>query len=58
MDGTVESPEQVKTALRRAALAGRDALPPADRLAAALTLAERGLPIEVTPGTVVSASRH
>jgi 5-formyltetrahydrofolate cyclo-ligase len=54
MDGTVESPEQVKTALRRASLAGREALPPAERMGAALAIAERGLPVEVTPGTVVS----
>jgi 5-formyltetrahydrofolate cyclo-ligase len=54
MDGSVESPEQLKTALRRAALARRDALPPAERMAAALAIAERGLPVEVTPGTVVS----
>jgi 5-formyltetrahydrofolate cyclo-ligase len=54
MDGSVESPEQLKTALRRAALALRDALPPAERMAAALAIAERGLPVEVTPGTVVS----
>jgi 5-formyltetrahydrofolate cyclo-ligase len=54
MDGSVESPEQLKTALRRAALAQRDALPPAERMAAALAIAERGLPVEVTPGTVVS----
>src|SRR5260370_2763972 len=54
MDGSAESPEQLKTALRRAALARRDALPPAERMAAALAIAERGLPVEVTPGTVVS----
>ncbi len=54
MNGSVESPEQLKTALRRAALARRDALPPAERMAAALAIAERGLPVEVTPGTVVS----
>jgi 5-formyltetrahydrofolate cyclo-ligase len=54
MDSSVESPEQLKTALRRAALARRDALPPAARMAAALAIADRGLPVEVTPGTVVS----
>jgi 5-formyltetrahydrofolate cyclo-ligase len=54
MDGSVESPEQLKAALRRAALARRDALPSAERMAAALALAERGLPVEVTPGAVVS----
>jgi 5-formyltetrahydrofolate cyclo-ligase len=54
MDGSAQSPEQLKTALRRAALARRDALPPAERMAAALAIAERELPVEVTPGTVVS----
>src|SRR5258708_18982944 len=54
MNGSVESPEQLKTALRRAALARRDALPPAGRMGAALAIGARGLPVEVTPGTVVS----
>jgi 5-formyltetrahydrofolate cyclo-ligase len=54
MDGSVESPEQLKAVLRRAALARRDALPPAERMAAAVALAERGLPVEVKPGAVVS----
>jgi 5-formyltetrahydrofolate cyclo-ligase len=54
MDGSVQSPEQLKTALRRAAVARRDALPPAVRMTAALAIAERGLPVEMTPGTVVS----
>jgi len=54
MDGSAQSPEQLKTALRRATLARRDALPPAERMAAALAIAERGLPVKVTPGTVVS----
>jgi len=36
MDGSAQSPEQLKTALRRAALARRDALPPAERMAAGL----------------------
>jgi 5-formyltetrahydrofolate cyclo-ligase len=54
MNGSVESPEQLKMGLRRAALARRDALPPAERMAAALAIAERGLPIENTPGIVVS----
>ncbi len=54
MDGSAQSPEQLKTALRRAALARRDALPPAERMAAGLAIAERGLAVEVTPGTVVS----
>jgi 5-formyltetrahydrofolate cyclo-ligase len=54
MADSVKSPEQLKAVLRSAALARRDALPPAERMAAALALAERGLPVEVTPGTVVS----
>jgi len=44
----------LKAALRRAALARRDALPAAARMAAAQTIAERGLPIEVAPDAVVS----
>src|SRR5712671_8182421 len=54
MADSVKSPEQLKAVPRSAALARRDALPPAERMAAALALAERGLPVEVTPGTVVS----
>ena len=46
--------EQTKVSLRAAALAKRDALPAAERQAAAEAIAVRGLPIEVTPGTVVS----
>ena len=44
----------LKAELRRAALARRDALPAAARMAAAQTIAERGLPIDVEPGAVVS----
>jgi len=51
---SVETPEQLKADLRRAALARRDALPPAERMAAAFAIAERGLPVEVRPRTVVS----
>ena len=43
-----------KAALRRAALARRDALPAAGRLAAAQAIAERGLPVDAGPGVVVS----
>src|SRR5216683_1733677 len=53
MADTDKSPD-LKTDLRRAAMARRDALPPAERMAAAQAIAERGLPVEVTPGTVVS----
>jgi 5-formyltetrahydrofolate cyclo-ligase len=49
-----KSPEQLKAVLRRAAVAQRDALPPAERMAAALAIAERGLPIEVMPGIIIS----
>jgi 5-formyltetrahydrofolate cyclo-ligase len=49
-----KSPEHLKAALRRAALARRDALPPAERMAAALAIAKRGLPVKVMPGNVVS----
>jgi 5-formyltetrahydrofolate cyclo-ligase len=54
MADSLKSPEQLKAALRQAALARRDALPPAERMATALAVAERGLPVEITPGTVVS----
>jgi 5-formyltetrahydrofolate cyclo-ligase len=45
---------RLKAALRSTALARREALPPDQRQAAGLAIAERGLPIEVAPGTVVS----
>jgi 5-formyltetrahydrofolate cyclo-ligase len=44
----------LKAELRRAALARRDALPAVARMAAAQTIAERGLPVDVAPGAVVS----
>jgi len=43
-----------KATLRAAALAKRDALPAAGRQAAAEAIAARGIPIEVTPGMIVS----
>ncbi len=43
-----------KATLRATALANRDALSGEYRAAAALTLALRGLPIAITPGTVVA----
>jgi 5-formyltetrahydrofolate cyclo-ligase len=49
-----KSPEQLKAVLRQAAVARRDALPPAERMAAALAIAERGLPVEIIPRIVVS----
>ena len=48
-----KSPD-LKTDLRRTAMARRDALPPAERMAAALAIAERGLPVEAGPGVIVS----
>jgi 5-formyltetrahydrofolate cyclo-ligase len=46
--------DQTKAALRAAALALRDALPAAERQAATAAIAARGLPVEVTPGAIVS----
>jgi 5-formyltetrahydrofolate cyclo-ligase len=43
-----------KAALRDAALARRDALPAAERAAAAQAVAARGLPVGLAPGMVVS----
>ena len=43
-----------KSALRASVLALRDAMPAQERQAAAEAVAARGLPIEVTPGTIVS----
>jgi len=54
MTDSDQSPEQLKAALRRAAVARRDALPPAERMAAAQAIAEQGLPVEVGPGVIVS----
>src|SRR4051812_29511988 len=47
--------ERSKAELRAAALAKRDALSDNKRAAAAMAIAKRGLPIEVTAGTIVSA---
>ncbi len=43
-----------KTSLRASVLALRDAMPAAERQAAADAIAERGLPVEVIPGAIVS----
>jgi 5-formyltetrahydrofolate cyclo-ligase len=56
---TIEMPDAVQTqnekaALRDAALALRDALAPAERQAAAETIAARAFPLKVTPGMIVS----
>jgi 5-formyltetrahydrofolate cyclo-ligase len=48
------TPHPLKAALRRDALARREALPASVRQAAGLAVAERGLPVTVAPGTVVS----
>jgi 5-formyltetrahydrofolate cyclo-ligase len=53
MAGSDISPD-LKAELRRAAVALRDALPPAARMAAAQAIAERGLPVEIEPGVIVS----
>ena len=45
---------QSKSDLRTAALAAREALSAEQRTAAAQALAARGLPLEITPGTIVS----
>jgi 5-formyltetrahydrofolate cyclo-ligase len=44
----------LKAELRRAALVRRDALPAAERMAAAQAIAERGLTVDVEPGAIVS----
>jgi 5-formyltetrahydrofolate cyclo-ligase len=49
-----QSPEQLKAALRRAALERRDALPAGERMAAAQAIAQRGLPVEIIAGVIVS----
>ncbi|WP_291863563.1 5-formyltetrahydrofolate cyclo-ligase [Bradyrhizobium sp.] len=46
--------ERSKADLRTAALAKRDALSDKKRASAARAVAERGLPIEITPGTIVA----
>jgi len=43
-----------KTELRKAVFARRDALPPAERQAAAETIAARPFPVAIEPGTIVS----
>jgi 5-formyltetrahydrofolate cyclo-ligase len=48
------STENTKTELRQQALGRRDALPAAERMAAAEAIAKRGLPVMVSPGAIVS----
>jgi 5-formyltetrahydrofolate cyclo-ligase len=54
MSDSAPSPDDLKAALRRDAMARRDALLPEARQAAAQAIADRGLPVAVAPGTVVS----
>jgi 5-formyltetrahydrofolate cyclo-ligase len=54
MSDTAPSPHELKAALRRDALKRREALPASERQAAGLAVAERGLPVTVAPGAVVS----
>jgi 5-formyltetrahydrofolate cyclo-ligase len=49
-----DSDKSLKADLRRAAVGLRDALPPAERMAAAQAIAERGLPVDLKPGVKVS----
>src|SRR5664279_1513627 len=46
--------EQTKAALRTAALARRDTLPPAERAAAAAAIAGRAFPVPITAGMIVA----
>jgi 5-formyltetrahydrofolate cyclo-ligase len=46
--------DQLKTDLRKAAFARRDALPPAERQAAAEVIAARPFPFSIAPGAIVS----
>jgi 5-formyltetrahydrofolate cyclo-ligase len=54
MSNTAPSPHELKIALRHDAVARRDTLPPEQRQAAAQAVADRGLPVAVPPGTIVS----
>jgi 5-formyltetrahydrofolate cyclo-ligase len=54
MSSPLDSPDSQKAILRAAALAARDALSGEHRAAAAQAVAERGLPIEIAQGAVVS----
>lgn len=50
----VTAVQQEKAELRAAALAARDALPAAERAAAAEAIAARPFPVRIAPGTIVS----
>ncbi len=49
-----QSIEAAKSALRRSALALRDAMPPEERAAASQALAARAFPAAIEPGVIVS----
>ena len=51
---TDQNDPHAKATLRAAALTARDALSEKQRAAAAKTIAKRGLPVEIAPGTVVA----
>jgi 5-formyltetrahydrofolate cyclo-ligase len=53
-DAAALPPKDLKAALRRDAVARRDELPAAARQAAAQVVSDRGLPVAVAPGMVVS----
>jgi 5-formyltetrahydrofolate cyclo-ligase len=46
--------DQLKSDLRKSVFARRDALPPAERQAAAQTIAARPFPLPISPGVIVS----
>ncbi len=50
----LEHIKDLKSKLRRDAMAHREALPTTDRVAAAQSIAARGLPVKIAPGNVVS----
>jgi 5-formyltetrahydrofolate cyclo-ligase len=50
----LEHIKDLKATLRREAMARREALPTVDRVAAAQTIAARGLPVKIVPGSTVS----
>jgi 5-formyltetrahydrofolate cyclo-ligase len=54
MSAMSESIDELKKTIRRDAIARRDALPAADRAAAAATIAARPFPLAITPGAIVS----
>jgi 5-formyltetrahydrofolate cyclo-ligase len=54
MSDATPSTDELKAALRRDLVARRDALSAAERQAAGLAVADRGLPVAAAPGTIVS----